>query len=429
MFKNSKILFSLLLICVLSVLPLLAANGQSEAEPGAKKVVTWLHIWGAGTEKEQITKSIAQFEEATPDIKVEEIVMDPSTWQPKLLQMLSGDNPPDIFLWYPGPKTHDLADKGVIASLDEMWNNYGLDHFIPEGLKAEVTYKGKLWNLPWGYHPSIVLYNKRIFDKLGLSVPTTIKEFEEICDTLKEAGYYPLASGWSGLWRAGYAIELLIPSFSGPEFYQELMAMNVDWGDERARPAYEVWKRWVEKGYWYPDPRSRRWAEALSILVNEESVMYILGTYGVPMLEEAGWTLGEDFDAFLFPQENKEYPRTLTGPFDTWCMSARAPHPVEAHRLLAFLATTGPQTNRAIYHGGMACNRFVTAYDKIGTMVQDAMNNGAVFHQVIGNALPPLGAQLINKGTVADFYDNPDIDEFIKNTENAREQILKDMGK
>jgi len=405
---------------VLAFVTALMVVGICFAVAAEQKVVTWLHIWGSGTEREQITKSIAQFEEANPDITVEEIVLDPSTWQPKLLQLLSGDSPPDVFLWYPGPKTQQLIEQGVIAALGEMWTNYGLDYFIPEGLREAVTYDGEIYNLPWGYHPSIVYYNKKIFDELNLQPPTTLAEFEAICDTVKAAGYYPLSSGWSGMWRSGYAIELLIPSMAGMQFYADLMKQNVDWGEPVLREVYEIWQRWVEKEYWVPDPRSRRWADGLSILMNDEAAMYFLGTYGVPVLEEAGWVLGEDFDAFFFPQENTDYPMSFTGPFDVWAMAANAPHPAEAHRLLAFLATTGPQTMRAIYHGGMACNRFVTAYNSIGTRIQEEMNAGAAFEQVIGNALPPEQVQLINKGAVPDFYDDPDIEEFITRCEDAR---------
>jgi len=417
-----------LLVSVFVVVLLLTTVGSAMCFAAEKKTVTWLHIWGAGTEKQQIAKSIAQFEEANPDVKVEEIILDASTWQAKLMQLLSGDTPPDVFLWYPGPKTYDLVDEGVLAPLTEMWDNYGLDYFIPAGLKDEVTYNGEIWNLPWGYHPSIVLYNKKIFDKFGFSIPKTIGEFDAICDTLKADGYYPLASGWSGLWRSGYALELLLPSFGGPDFYRDMVALKLNWGNETARKAYTVWKQWVEKGYWFPDPRSRRWTEALTLLMDETCPMYIIGTYGVPMLKEGGLVLGKDFDAFLFPQENPEYLQTLTGPFDTWSMAAKAPHPAEAHRLLAFLATTGPQTMRAVYHGGLACNKFVTAYDKIGLMVQDTMNDGAFFHQVIGNALPSVGVQLINKGAVPDFYDNPNIEEFIRRCEEARAEYWAEKG-
>lgn len=414
------------------VAPIVFGSGGTETAPAAEKTpaapktVSWLHIWGAGTEKEQITKSIELFEKANPDVKVEEIIMDASTWQPKLIQMLAGDNPPDVFLWYPGPKTNELVDQGVIGSLSAMWKKAKLDDLIPAGLKGEATYKGQIYNLPWGYHPTIVLYNKKMFNTLGLSVPTTIAEFEHVADKLKASGVYPLASGDSGLWRTSYALELLITSLSGPDYYQDLMTMDASWGDERALKAYDYWKGWVEKKYWYPDMRSRRWAEGLTILLNGESGMYFLGTYGVPMLRQAGWKLGEEFDAFLFPQDNPKVPRTLIGPFDTWCKSAKAPHPEEADRLLAFLASKEAQTMRARYHGGMACNRFVTEYDSIGTMVKDALNGGAIFHQVIGNALPPLAVQLINKGAVPDFYDNPNIEEFIKRCEDARAQYQKE---
>lgn len=407
----------------------LCIGGNTLSMATEQKTVTLYHIWGAGLEKKQMTKSIAQFEEANPDVEVE-VILGASGQRAKLIQMLSTDNPPDVFLWYPGARGHALADKGVIAPITELWDNYGLDYFFPAGIKDEVTYKGEQWNLPWGYHPNIVVYSKRIFDALGLSTPNTLEEFEDVCDTVKSAGYCPISSAWKGLWRADVVLELLIPSFGGPDFYQDLVGeLEVDWGHETCRKAYTVWKRWVEKGYWFPDPRSRRWIEGLRPLVSEECAMFIIGTYGVPLLKDAGWVLGEDFNVFLFPQENRDYPRTLMSVFDTWCMSANAPHPVEAHRLLAFLATTGPQTMRAIYHGGMACNRFVTAYDSVGRLIQDAIDNGAVFRQLIFSAMPPPAAQLIGQGTIPDFYDNPDIEEFIERCETTREEYWEEKRK
>jgi ABC-type glycerol-3-phosphate transport system substrate-binding protein len=426
---------ALLLWLVLLGAPLLfGAGGQEKAAPttnaaAVPKTVSWLHIWGAGTEKEQIAKSIELFQKANPDVKVEEIIMDASTWQPKLIQMLSGDTPPDIFLWYPGPKTNDLVDQGVIGSMSEMWAKNNLDDLIPAGLKNAVTYKGQIVNLPWGFHPTIVFYNKKMFGSLGLTAPEKIAEFEAIADKIKATGVYPLSSGDTGLSRASYAIELLIPSLAGPDFYRDMTTMDADWGDARARAAYEYWKRWVDKKYWYPDMRSRRWADGLTILINKEAGMYFLGTYGSPMLKQAGWKPGEDFDAFLFPQENSQFPRTFTGPFDTWCTAAKAPHPAEASRLLAFLATKEPQTMRAVYHGGMACNRFVTEYDSIGMMAQDALKAGAVFYQVMGSAMPPSTVPAINRGAVPDFYDNPDIEAFIKKCEAARDEYLMEKKK
>ena len=36
-------------------------------------------------------------------------------------------------------------------------------------------------------------YNKAIFDKYGLEVPTTYDEYVQVCDTLKENGVTPVA--------------------------------------------------------------------------------------------------------------------------------------------------------------------------------------------------------------------------------------------
>ncbi len=391
-----------------------------------KDTVTWLHVWGAGAQREQVISTLNLWEKAYPDVKVEEIIMDSSNWQPKMIQMLSGDSPPDVFLWYPGPKTTELVDQGVIAPLNETWKQYKLDEQISSGLKAEVSYKGNIYNIPWTYHPPIVLYNKKMFGGLGLSIPQQIAEFEAVAAKIQATGKYPLSSGWIELQRSAYPLELLIPSLNGPDFYRELTKMNIDWGDPKCRKAWEIWKRWVQMKYWYPEPRSRRWGEGLSIFRNGEAGMYFIGTYAVPMLVEAGWKLGEDFGAFIFPQENKQFQPTFTGPFDTFCMPARAPHPDAARRFLAFLATKEPQAARLRASSGMSANKLVTEYDEVCTMLRKAMEKGAVFQGAIFAAMPTMVVEPINRAACVDFYDNPDIEEFVKKCEAARVQYWKE---
>ncbi len=393
------------------------------------KTVTIFHIWGTGVERAQVTQAIALFEIANPDVLVQEIIVDAAGgYTPKLMQMLSGTEPPDIFLWYPGPQTTALVDEGVLMPLTDIWNQYNLDQYIPEGYKSAVTYKGDQWNLPWGVHANIVIYNKSIFSSLGLSVPTTLTEFESICTQIKAAGYYPLTSGWKELYRAAYPVELLIPSYGGPDFYRQLAAFDISWDNATCREMLTTWKRWVENKWWYPDPRSRSWSEGFGLLKSNLTAMDFIGTYAIPILESSGWVLGKDFGVFMFPQINPEFTPTLTGPFDSWCVSAKAPHPEEAARFIAFLATTEAQTMRAKYHGGLACNRFVTGYDEAMLSIIAALDSGAQFAPGFFEASPPLGLQLINHGAMVDFYDNPDIEEFIRRCLDARDQYLEETS-
>jgi multiple sugar transport system substrate-binding protein len=223
-------------------------------------------------------------------------------------------------------------------------------------------------------------------------------------------------------------VELLIPSYGGATFYRDLASFDISWDNDTCREVLTTWKRWVENGWWYSDPRSRSWSEALGLLTGEQAAMAFIGTYAIPILEDAGWVFGEDFDIFLFPQINQDYSPTLTGPFDAWCVSAKALHPEEAARFIAFLATTEAQTARAVHHGGLACNRFVSEYSDALLRIIDALDKGAEFVPGFFQAAPPLGLQLINHAAMPDFYDNPDIGEFIERCLDARDEYLEETG-
>ena len=92
------------------------------------------------------------------------------------------------------------ADAG--AFLDLTHESF-LKNYTPSLLDS-IAYKGKQYTVPTGvsYYTG-VFYNKAIFQKYGLSVPTTWAEFQKVCDTLQAAGVAPLGIGGKDSWPAG----------------------------------------------------------------------------------------------------------------------------------------------------------------------------------------------------------------------------------
>jgi len=84
------------------------------------------------------------------------------------------------------------ADAGVYADLTDQ---AAMKRFSPSVLKA-TQYKGKQYVVPTGlsYYTG-AYYNKKLFAKYGLAVPTTWDEFVKVCNTLKKNGVAPLGVG------------------------------------------------------------------------------------------------------------------------------------------------------------------------------------------------------------------------------------------
>lgn len=159
---------------------------------------------------EAIIKKIPDFTEKT-GIEVEYSLTPEENYFDKLtiaLNSRSGD--PDLFmsgayqLW-------EYAPAGYVADLDQFLNDpnmvdpsYNVGDFyegIIGGLRWDLkaghkTGSGPLWALPLGFESNVLAYNKRVFDELGLTPPTTMEELLAVCKELKNfggPGTYPLA--------------------------------------------------------------------------------------------------------------------------------------------------------------------------------------------------------------------------------------------
>lgn len=107
------------------------------------------------------------------------------------------------------------ADNGLFTDLSK---EKFLDNFTPSVIDS-LKYKGKSYTVPTGlsYYTG-VFYNKALFEKNGISVPTTWSEFQAAATKLQAAGVAPLGIGGKDSWPAGLtmiaSVQSLYPSAS-----------------------------------------------------------------------------------------------------------------------------------------------------------------------------------------------------------------------
>ncbi len=77
-------------------------------------------------------------------------------------------------------------------------NQHWKDIFLPGVITTGTAPDGKIYTLPTGITGTALYYNKDIFRKAGVSVPQTWKEFMDIQQKIKDAGFIPFAFNMSG---------------------------------------------------------------------------------------------------------------------------------------------------------------------------------------------------------------------------------------
>ena len=195
------------------------------AIPALAEEVTEISFWTWRPEDTAFYDAvIADFEAANPDIKVVQNAIKNTEYNTILSAALAaGDGAPDVFMSraYGGLRT--FADSGYMLALDELMPELKDFSESARGGATSIT-DGKISGVPAVSQTMLCFYNTKIYEELGLSVPTTWDEFLANLEACKAAGYEALANGTKEGWCCEFLFGGVGPSFyGGDDFYNKVI--------------------------------------------------------------------------------------------------------------------------------------------------------------------------------------------------------------
>lgn len=176
---------------------------------------------------------IETFEAANPGITVNFEAFEAANYNTILSTALAGDSGPDVMMVRAHGAFETVASGGYLMALSEE-TVPGLTSLPAPALAAEtLRADGQVYAVPFASQTMLVIYNKDIFDQLGLEEPQTWDELLATSEALKGAGLYPFANGTATAWQNETIVSALGSSIIGQDFYADLMAGEADFTDER----------------------------------------------------------------------------------------------------------------------------------------------------------------------------------------------------
>ena len=172
---------------------------------------------------------------------------------------------------------------------------------------SETSVDGKLYGQPAQDLSAVwaVAYNKKVFEKLNLSVPTNYEEFKAVCEAIKADGMTPIyeavADGWHHqLWfcEMGVAIENAEPGTA-----EKLNSNTMKFADSAtAKKLIEQIKEMADLGYWGDDYMSNEYANAAKAIAEGECAMTV-ANQGFPTELNAAYPefAADDIGFFVMP--------------------------------------------------------------------------------------------------------------------------------
>ncbi len=161
-----------------------------------------LDFWPSGPENDWMNRVVKEFETAHPNIKITRSSQDWGSVNSTLNLRLADNGGPDIATANQGWQALGTYAKGhLVVNLDPYSDAYKWAQKVPSSILRQQQFSadgtqmgtGSLYAVPVASSSIIgINYNKTILDQLGISVPTTLAEFESACAKVKAAGKVPI---------------------------------------------------------------------------------------------------------------------------------------------------------------------------------------------------------------------------------------------
>ena len=178
--------------------------------------------------------------------------------------ILDSNKAPDISEWNKGNATAGTASQaGLLTDLAPYSKKYGWDKLLPSSAALYGQYtdgimgSGKLYGVPsYGEYVSI-FYNKDLFAKYGVKVPTTMAELESAMATFKSKGVIPMQLGGAGyqIVHLTYALTVAEADQAWVSCFQlfKCKSGSASFTSGPAKTGIDRVAKWVKAGYFEPN--------------------------------------------------------------------------------------------------------------------------------------------------------------------------------
>jgi raffinose/stachyose/melibiose transport system substrate-binding protein len=278
-----------------------ASNSDGE-ETGENITITMMYS-GTAAENDFETEVLPKLvKEAFPNITLEVTKLPDDQYYTALKTKLASGECPDMILVQPkyagANSVIGLAKAGYLEPLTNLKaislaGKAGADSF---------TYNDEVYAVPSGVTMLGTYYNKDIFEKNGLSVPTNWDEFLNCCKVLKDAGVQPIIMGDKDM----YVMQFGLYQIAANQIYaknalydDQLRTAETKFTDKDTwDKVLEMYKTLYDNEYIQTSSLGLGAQQAIQKFVDGEAAMTFDGSFNATALQATG---AVDFERGYFP--------------------------------------------------------------------------------------------------------------------------------
>ncbi len=387
-----KYLF-LMLILVLS----LSLGAASAQEP---VTIDWWHISTETSQAAYWQQLADAYMAANPNVTVNITVLENAAFKQRLTTVMQAGDPPDLFQSWGGAVLWTYADNGLVRNIAPELEGEWKDSFAAQAALELFGQNGEYYGVPVSWGAVGMFYNKSLFEKAGVEIPTTWDEFLGVVQTLKDAGITPIALGEGEKWPGHFWWVYLATRLGGQEAFLKAYNRSGSFTDEPFVKAGEYLKQLVDMEPFNPGFLGMTHPESEGVFGNGEAAMMLMGQWAPAAQAQYsadGQGIGDDLGWFPFPavEGGLGHPDDVFGGGDGFAVGANAPD--EAVDFLKFLTNEENQRGSAFFLVPVVKGLDdVFADDPVMQSILTARDNAPYFQMYYDQFLPPAVGSAVN---------------------------------
>lgn len=311
------------------------------AADGAPVTIKFVHKFPEEERMKFFDEVIGAFEKENPDIKIEMTAYGDEEIKDKTRVLLGSDDAPDIYFTWSGERITQYVDSGNALDISKYFEE---DREWKEDFNQAMleccNKEGSYWAVPWDYSSKEFVYNKKIFAELGLEVPRTWDEFQNVCQKIKDNGtYIPLAVGNQYPWVVCHFITTLNGKLVPKEMLEKNYTMEeIAYTDPGYAEALNMMSGLYKSGFTNQDINSCTWEMSQAMVQEGKAAMIYEEMQNLSSYEKS---LGDDWGYFDFPEITgaKGEQGYITGGPDVFVVNTASKYPDQAVRFLKYITS------------------------------------------------------------------------------------------
>ncbi|MCU0801676.1 MAG: ABC transporter substrate-binding protein [Rhodobacteraceae bacterium] len=276
------------------------------------------HWWTSGGEAAAVAEMAKAFD-ASGDKWVDgAIAGGGGTARPIMISRITGGDPMGATQFNHGQQALELVEAGLMLDLTDVAEANNWKEIVnPPSLLEACTVDGRIYCAPVNIHsPEWLWLSNKVYEDLGIPVPTTWTEFVATADQVRAAGKVPLALG-DQPWQSNLAFGALTIGVGGLDLWK---TVNID-KDMAAAAGPEmaaVFQAAADARALAVGSNVQDWNQATNLVITDAAAGQIMGDWAQGEFQVAGEVAGTDYtclpglgmneyistggDAFYFPK-------------------------------------------------------------------------------------------------------------------------------